>query len=137
MFDSCAWESIAHGVCRPRAESATVLADVTSDAAKIEVVPVEDEAGVGGPAVGEVPEYRTSGAAGDENRVHGYRTLSLAEFQPGSGTSSRCKKTRTYWHRAHRLGFGRAPTSRASASLIPGHVAQPGSASVARQVGRR
>ena len=58
----------------PRAKSAAVLADVTSDAAKIEAVSVEDKAGVGGPAVGEVPEYCTFGAAGDENRVHGVRS---------------------------------------------------------------
>ena len=116
-----------------------MLADVTSDAAKIEAVAVENEAGVGGPAVGEVPEYRTFGAAGDENRVHGYRTLSLAEFQPGSGTSSRCKKTRTCRHRAHRLGFGRA---RAYSHIQGISIAHSGScgttrvAIVARQVGR-
>jgi hypothetical protein len=57
-----------------RAESAAVLADVTSDATKIEAVAVEENAGVGGPAVGEVPEYCTFGAAGDENRVHGVRS---------------------------------------------------------------
>ena len=59
----------------PRAESAAVLADVTCNVAKIEAVAVEDEAGVGGPAVGEVSEYCTFGAAGDENRVHGVRAV--------------------------------------------------------------
>ena len=57
-----------------RTESVAVLADVTCDAAKIEAVPVENEVGVGGPAVGEVPEYCAFGAAGDENRVHGVRS---------------------------------------------------------------
>ena len=104
-----------------------MLADVTSDAAKIEAVAVEDKAGVGGPAVGEVPVYRTFGAAGDENRVHGYRTLLLAEFQPGSGVGSRCKKLARVGIERIAWALDVRATSRASASLIPGHVAQPGS----------
>ena len=72
LGEHCAWGFAGR---EPRAESAAVLADVTSDAAKIEAIAEEDKAGIGGPAVGEVPEYRTFGAARDENRVHGYRTL--------------------------------------------------------------
>ena len=77
-----------------RAESAAVLADVTCNSAKIEAVPVKDEAGVGGPAVREVPEYCTFGAARDENRVHGV----LSRPQNSSPEAAlACAATRT-WH---------------------------------------
>ena len=56
-FESCAWESVAHGgMCGAGVESAAVLGDAICDAGEVDVVAAEEEGeniGVVVPAVGE------------------------------------------------------------------------------------
>ena len=76
-FESRAWESVARGgICGAGAESAAMLGDVVCDTGDVDVVAaeeVDENIGVGVPAVGEErSQWRmaTFRATGDEDRVH-------------------------------------------------------------------
>ena len=91
-----------------------VLADVTCDAAKIEAIAVENEVGVCGPAVGEVPEYCAFGAAGDKNRVHGVRSRPQ-NSSPEAALA--CAATRTWHNQGRHLSRDRSDVDGSEGAL--------------------
>ena len=104
-------------ICGARAKNAAALVDVVCDAAGVEAVVVEDEAGVWVPAVGKERslwkihlQRRGTGARG---------MLSLTEYWLGLGQQAAARASRTCRYRAHRLRKDvrvRSGSSRASAA---------------------
>ena len=102
-FESCAWESVGHEeICEAGTESTAVLADVTCDAAEVEVIGVEDDAGVGVPAVGkERPQWEIAPPKPPETRI-GCTGYALPHRIPARARAATLAP-RMRWYRAHRL----------------------------------
>ena len=131
-FESCAWESVApEEICEAGAESTAVLADVACDAAEVEVVGVEDDAGVSVPAVGrERSQWGIAPPKPPETRI-GCTGYALAHRIPAQARAATLAPWMG-WYRAHRLRLdvcaraqpiqGIGSVSRSSIELVLGHV---------------